>query len=470
MQDISSPQSNSLILIDQRIHTYQAIHCHIQTACLDNEKADIGHMFDHAVPDDINPQQATQITRLNNGRWAAVLGNGYDSHNQRPVLLIQYLDGDLTLLRIVATGQYQSDINHGAAHNGLSTPRLVDINRDGRPDVAYAGDIQGNLWKFDLTSPNPDDWKVAFGGRPLFTALGKTSTSRSPVPTDTLRQPITTAPIVRFSRQRDINSDSPDPDTSVQGLMVAFGTGLRNGIAGLAGNAGHSDIQSLYGVLDYTHYSSIAENNTDNATSYLQVHPGRNCPSPPTTPCTPVPNPRPLGAGHLAARLIQQQIGTPHAGTGKSAGRTFWPVNLAAINHTNREPTINQQTHNGWYLDLPPTGERVHHAPRFYDSSNLLAVHTQIPAQTPQEPAQYFLTLLNIMDGSSPSTQILDMNGDGLYDSATDQKVSRVTLHQDGIHSMQSAPLSNAQIHLEPTLPLARPAEIALRPSWRQFK
>src|SRR2546429_7261673 len=32
--------------------------------------------------------------------------------------------------------------------NGLSAPRLVDINGDGRPDVVYAGDLQGNLWKF----------------------------------------------------------------------------------------------------------------------------------------------------------------------------------------------------------------------------------------------------------------------------------------------------------------------------------
>src|SRR5258708_21873257 len=28
--------------------------------------------------------------------------------------------------------------------------RSVDINGDGRPDVAYAGDNLGNLWKFDI--------------------------------------------------------------------------------------------------------------------------------------------------------------------------------------------------------------------------------------------------------------------------------------------------------------------------------
>lgn len=114
--------------------------------------------------------KTAQIAYLNNGRWAAVLGNGHSSYNQRPALLIQYLDGDLALLRIVATSQHHSHSTTDTTGNGLSTPRLVDINRDGRSDVAYAGDIQGNLWKFDLTHPDSSRWVVAFDGHPLFTA------------------------------------------------------------------------------------------------------------------------------------------------------------------------------------------------------------------------------------------------------------------------------------------------------------
>ncbi len=37
-------------------------------------------------------------------------------------------------------------------------------------DIAYAGDNQGNMWKFDLTSYDASEWGVAFSGEPLFTA------------------------------------------------------------------------------------------------------------------------------------------------------------------------------------------------------------------------------------------------------------------------------------------------------------
>jgi type IV pilus assembly protein PilY1 len=47
--------------------------------------------------------RTTQITRMNNNRWAVVLGNGYNSANQRPVLLVQYLDGAKELLRMPVT-------------------------------------------------------------------------------------------------------------------------------------------------------------------------------------------------------------------------------------------------------------------------------------------------------------------------------------------------------------------------------
>lgn len=52
---------------------------------------DIGHIFGTPVVDEANPQRALQITQTNNGRWAVIMGNGYNSINERPVLLIQYL-------------------------------------------------------------------------------------------------------------------------------------------------------------------------------------------------------------------------------------------------------------------------------------------------------------------------------------------------------------------------------------------
>jgi len=38
----------------------------------------------------------------------------------------------------------------------------VDIDWDGKVDYVYAGDLKGNMWKFDLTDPNPDNWDSAY--------------------------------------------------------------------------------------------------------------------------------------------------------------------------------------------------------------------------------------------------------------------------------------------------------------------
>ena len=49
---------------------------------------------------------------------------------------------------------------------------------------AFAGNLKGNVWKFDLSSSDAGNWKVGFSGAPLYTT--KDSGRRS--------QPITAAP------------------------------------------------------------------------------------------------------------------------------------------------------------------------------------------------------------------------------------------------------------------------------------
>ncbi|MBK8132103.1 MAG: hypothetical protein IPK48_04910 [Gammaproteobacteria bacterium] len=92
------------------------------------------------------------VVRMANGKWAAVLGNGYNSDNQRAVLFILDLE-DGSVISKIDTG-----VGSASLPNGLSTPIPVDVDGDRITDAIYAGDMQGNLWKFDVSSGNAGSW------------------------------------------------------------------------------------------------------------------------------------------------------------------------------------------------------------------------------------------------------------------------------------------------------------------------
>jgi type IV pilus assembly protein PilY1 len=161
--------------------------------------------------------------------WIVIFGNGYNSPDQDSVLFI--LDA--------ASGAVIRKIETGAGpDNGLSSPIAVDIDFDDVVDFVYAGDLKGNLWKFDLISKNPAEWTTAFksGGKAaaLFRA---TDPFGNP-------QPITTRPDVMFHPEK-------------HGLMVCFGTGKMLAGSDLVNN----QIQTLYGIWDYGDTIFQAPNN-----------------------------------------------------------------------------------------------------------------------------------------------------------------------------------------------------------------
>lgn len=138
------------------------------------------------------------IVKMQNGEWAAIVANGYDSVSQTAVLFIIDIETG-AILKEIDTG-----IGSSSAPNGLSTPIAVDINNDRVADAIYAGDLHGNMWKFDVSHPTDTNlWTVAFGGSPLYSAQD----TATPVN----KQPITAKPQVGLH-----------PDG---GVMVYFGTG-----------------------------------------------------------------------------------------------------------------------------------------------------------------------------------------------------------------------------------------------------
>ncbi len=119
------------------------------------------------------------IVRLANGRWAAVFGNGYNNSDTTDGVAATSTTGHAVLFFVdLQTGalikKIDTKVGTVATPNGLATATPVDVNGNYIADYIFAGDLLGNLWKFDVTSSNPNNWVVSYGSAatpaPLFTA------------------------------------------------------------------------------------------------------------------------------------------------------------------------------------------------------------------------------------------------------------------------------------------------------------
>ncbi len=144
-----------------------------------------------------------QFARSSDGKAEVFFSNGYMSKK-----------GGAFLYSVdVITGSKIREIKAGGEDdkkpNGLSSPTLFDVNGDAVPEYAYAGDMDGQLWRFDLSENKA-------------TVLMTTSPA----------QPITTAPAV-----------APHP---LGGQMIAFATGR----ALTSGDLADTSVHYAYGIWD----------------------------------------------------------------------------------------------------------------------------------------------------------------------------------------------------------------------------
>ena len=183
--------------------------------------------------------QPVSIVRMHNGDWAAVFGNGYnntetDSHSSttgNAVLFIVNIETGALIRKIDTHVGMSSDPLNLGRPNGMSSPAPVDVDGDYIVDYIYAGDLFGNLWKFDVTSQNEALWASTYGSSlspwPLFVAVAADGTSR---------QPITTRPQVGLH------------PTVADTYMVYFGTGKYFEVAD--NQTANQTTQSFYGIWD----------------------------------------------------------------------------------------------------------------------------------------------------------------------------------------------------------------------------
>lgn len=297
-----------------------------------------------------------QIGRMNNGKWAAIFGNGYNSDpsgDGTAKLFILYLDGSGFEALETNTGSIASsdcsDLSSDC--NGMSSPSIVDINGDFKVDRIYAGDLHGNMWVFDVSDSSSTNWGSAFETStstpaPLFTACSTDPCTRL------TRQPITSKPTA--VGHPTISSAATFPN-----VLVLFGTGQ------YIAESDNTDVrgQSFYGVWD-------AGNEYDEYTR---------------------------------ANLTEQVISVPLNEGNVNGGRVL----------TNNTVSYNASNSlMGWYIDLPTAGERV--VVDAVVASDLVFFNTTIP-ETAQCSAggSGYLMAAQIRTGGQPGDQVFTRFDDG---------------------------------------------------------
>ena len=171
------------------------------------------------------------VVRLQDGHWVVLAANGYNSVNGHAVLFIIDAKSGCLIQKIDTVS---ADTSGLTTVNGLSSPIAIDTNNDRSADTIYAGDLHGNLWKFDLSGsggsyPTPTT--------PFFVAC-TTSGSCSAAN----RQAITAKPTVG-------PSGGVGTDQNNIGWMVYFGTGQYFAPGDNVVGA-NSQVQSFYGLWD----------------------------------------------------------------------------------------------------------------------------------------------------------------------------------------------------------------------------
>ncbi|MEM7097110.1 MAG: PilC/PilY family type IV pilus protein [Pseudomonadota bacterium] len=162
--------------------------------------------------------------------WVAIFGNGPNSTAGIATLFVLFMDEGLdgwssSDFRKISTGigvPLTGEPLEGYP-NGLGSPAAVDADLNGTVDYVYAGDRLGNLYRFDLTSGTPSEWKAVR----IFTAYYEEGGTNQTV------QPILSQPLVVQHPEK-------------QGFLITFGTG--SFIAEEDG--GDTDIQSIYTIWD----------------------------------------------------------------------------------------------------------------------------------------------------------------------------------------------------------------------------
>ncbi len=366
--DITNPanfsEANASSLVIKELST-TSLTCSNVASCGD----DLGYVYGTPI-----------IRRMHNGNWALIWGNGFNSQNGTAAIFIASIDATNGAWTVYELNTGYGESNDPTGQNrpdGIGYVSSADLDGDHVVDYLYAGDLFGNVWRFDVTSDTVSNWGVSkFGGsvaQPLYSAQNSSGTA----------QPITTS----------IQVVSVPQTAGAPRVLLEFGTGK---MLEPSDQLPNPSTQTLYGIWDW----DMSNWNSLSSFQYATL----------------------TGAQTIARSALQQQTVT---GTYDAAGNTY-----AGTGTGYRTLSSNSVcwkggtgcTKYGWYLDLPLTGEEVVFNPTI--AYGVFLVNTFIPSNVSNltcssQQSSGFTMALNpatggAMQGSffaDPSGQFVTING-----------------------------------------------------------
>ena len=342
------------------------------------------------------------IVRLHNGQWAVVFGNGYNS-TQKDNLSDELInpencdeatsrrscDGDPVLFILdIGTGDiiaklqpnnndFYNETEHAEFPNGLSNIAPVDIDGDSITDLIYAGDLRGNLWRYDVRNASPSNWNASV----IFKAIDEVGNP----------QPITVRPQVG-RHENGLNTDNNG------GVIVYFGTGKLIETQDIQNPINSSDLplNAFYGIWD-----DLTNTN------------------------------KPLDKNDLLQQRITAEIQTEFKDNDDSNSATTFQLRSVTDNalNWNGDPGVTNGQH-GWYLNLEvdsnpsngndgqtKQGERVIASPLL--RNNRIIFNTYIQNKNECEfGGDSWLMELDAFSGGRLSSSPFDFNKDGFFNQA----------------------------------------------------
>ena len=270
-----------------------------------------------------------QLRRLHDGKWAVIFGNGFGSTSGDAGIFIMTIDPSTA-----ATTFYYISTGSAGTNDGIANVAPADLDGDHVTDYVYAGDLLGNIWRFDLTSATETSWALTPG--PVF----KTPAG----------QPITTGLVL---------ASGAASTGALQQLMILFGTGQKSPVSNTSPATYAAGTQTLYGVWDW----NMAGWNAVSAAAYASV-------SAATAGTDGVTGTnRTVQKANLQAQVVTIDPTTMNRDI-MSNSTVCWAGTSGC--------TTSTTARFGWYIDLPGTQEQVIFSPELV--AQAFTVNTIVPA------------------------------------------------------------------------------------------